>query len=215
MDKTIKLFFIITACAMQSMFGMQLDQDWTPLMIAANTGDNERCVELLQAGADVNARDKDGFSVLSLAVGSDRVTTSKLLLEAGVLVNAQDNEGRTALMNASEWSDGLRLCKILLEYGAEPEIRNKEGKRAIECVQDAIALDMGAAQLMWPGISDDDRQLALASMTDHSAIPVLLNSPGKISAVVLRGRNNSRLKRLKGDDSNVFVAILKRELNGK
>ena len=58
--------------------------DETPLHLAAENGHPECCRLLLEAGADVNARDKDGATVLVYAVSKNRTTeAAKILINAG------------------------------------------------------------------------------------------------------------------------------------
>ena len=51
---------------------------------------------LLQAGADVNAKDRDGNTALILAA-AENPTVVSVLLKAGADVNAKDRDGNTAL----------------------------------------------------------------------------------------------------------------------
>lgn len=184
----------------------------TPLMLAANQGDDELCKMLLAAHADIHMCDNNGISVLGWAVGSDKVSTCQMFLEAGAQVNKQDLEGRTALMNAVEWSDGMRVTKLLLKYGADPEIKNKAGKRARECADIAIESSLGAAVVMWPETTQEDRNLALESIREHNAIPILLNDPEEIQRKILKSKKNSRMKRLKRNADSIHEALFNREL---
>jgi ankyrin repeat protein len=69
---------------------------------------------LLAAGADVNARDKQGDTVLMLC--RDDVEQVELLLKAGADPNARNLEGETALSKA--YDDEVK--QILIKYGAVP-----------------------------------------------------------------------------------------------
>jgi ankyrin repeat protein len=69
---------------------------------------------LLAAGADVNARDKEGNTALMLCRG--HVEQVKLLLRAGADPNARNNKGETALSRT--YDDDVK--QILIEHGALP-----------------------------------------------------------------------------------------------
>ncbi|MGB9122562.1 MAG: ankyrin repeat domain-containing protein [Candidatus Angelobacter sp.] len=69
---------------------------------------------LLAAGADVNARDRQGDTVLMLC--RDDVEQVELLLKAGADPNARNLEGETALSKA--YDDEVK--QILIKYGAVP-----------------------------------------------------------------------------------------------
>lgn len=64
------------------------------------------------AGADVNAQDNYGQTVLMWAVWGGSDECLRHLIAAGADVNAQDNDGRTALMFAA-WDGKVKCAKIL------------------------------------------------------------------------------------------------------
>lgn len=69
---------------------------------------------LINRGADINARNQQGKTALSLAVGNADIT--KVLIEAGADVNIRDNEGNTAMM-LSNWA----VEQLLRKAGASEE----------------------------------------------------------------------------------------------
>jgi len=69
---------------------------------AAESGNIDEVRTLLDAGAELNATDDEGFTALMYASWIGHSEVAKLLIEAGVDVNAQAKEGGTALMIASE-----------------------------------------------------------------------------------------------------------------
>ena len=74
---------------------------------------------LIEAGADVNARDLGGMTPLMFA--SYKSTTSvvvTLLIEAGADVNAKTNGGKTALTYA-DYKDDTQVIRILKAAGAK------------------------------------------------------------------------------------------------
>lgn len=56
---------------------------------------------------------------------------AQVLLGAGAEVNGQCEHGRTALQMAAAWGH-LDVVQLLIEHGADPEIRDDEGLNAIE-----------------------------------------------------------------------------------
>ncbi len=87
---------------------------------------------LLDAGADVNARDRQGNTALASGffADDDARTAIRLLINAGADLNVQDNQGNTALMGYADWGE-LDFVKILLDAGADVNIRNDKGLTAL------------------------------------------------------------------------------------
>jgi uncharacterized protein len=73
---------------------------------------------LLAAGADVNAKDNGGGTVLMTASATGHLDVMQALLAKGADVNAKASDGRTALMMASE-TGRLDVVQALLDKGAD------------------------------------------------------------------------------------------------
>lgn len=82
--------------------------------------------ELLQAGADPNARDEDERTPLFSAVLGGSVGLVGLLLESGADVDARDGRGFTALHFAAE-EQLPEMTRLLLAKGANPNARDADG----------------------------------------------------------------------------------------
>jgi uncharacterized protein len=95
---------------------------------------------LIAAGADVNAQDKNGETVLMAAVelplleptGSRMVD---LLLRSGSRVELRDHDGHTALSLAALRSN-VAIAKTLMAHGADPNIRRCDGKSALDLARE-------------------------------------------------------------------------------
>jgi len=98
----------------------------TPAHNAAQRGHADALLALLRAGADANACDVDGASVLHLA--TDRRCVEALLRE-GADPNARRRDGRTPLHEACDRGDGW-AAEALLGAGAEPNARESARGRA-------------------------------------------------------------------------------------
>jgi hypothetical protein len=95
---------------------------------------------LIEHGADVNKGwETDHSTPLHAAVSSGAVEAVKILLAAGAAVNAQDSYGDTPLATLGivrrDFSDWKQMEWALLDNGADPTIKNKDGETAIECVK--------------------------------------------------------------------------------
>jgi uncharacterized protein len=104
-----------------------------PLFLAARANSLEAVMLLLQAGADVNAKDKKGQTAImfdSLWGYRPNLEIVRALLAAGADVNAVDQGGRTPLMFASQDAQ-VELVKLLVAAGAKVNIRNRAGQTAL------------------------------------------------------------------------------------
>jgi ankyrin repeat protein len=97
------------------------------LLKVARKGDSNAVRQLLDKGANIEARDQNGKTTLMLA---RNVRTMKLLLERGANVEATDNEGRTALIAVASWGNAQNV-EFLLEKGANIEARDDQGRTAL------------------------------------------------------------------------------------
>jgi len=108
--------------------GMSADvkeQGYTLLLEAARRGHSETALELIESGADVNARDPDGVTALMFSLIAGSTDVALKLIEKGAEVNSRDVDGRTALVEAltSENEIPPEIVESLLRRGADVNIR--------------------------------------------------------------------------------------------
>lgn len=96
----------------------QIDSDGrTLLMNAAKLGNDWQIKLLLNSGADVNFKDKDGWTALMYAVRyQENLETVKLLLTPKTDIKAKNNFGSSALLIATCYNNNPEILKTLLEY---------------------------------------------------------------------------------------------------
>jgi len=102
----------------------------TPLMEAVLYGSVDDMRQLLDRGADVNARSDGGSTALIWA--SYDLEKTRLLLDRGADVNTASDHGRTALMAAAGHAGAAPIVKLLLERGANPSATGSESSVLLE-----------------------------------------------------------------------------------
>ena len=94
------------------------------IFFESRRGNLARVKEFVEAGADVNAKNENGHTVLMFAASNDQTAIVKYLVEKGANVNAKNNYGWTALMSAVENGD-IDIAKYLVEKGADVNAKDK------------------------------------------------------------------------------------------
>lgn len=85
---------------------------------------------LLEYGADINAKNKKGWTALYTAAYRGEFDTLKLLLEYGADIEAKNEFGWTSLCFAA-YRDKFDTVKFLLEHGADIEAKANNGWSAL------------------------------------------------------------------------------------
>jgi hypothetical protein len=128
---------------------------WNAVMYAAQAGTTEALRLLLQARADASRRSNEGETALAAAVSSlyDPGEKIRLLCAAGVDVNGPDRRGVTPLMLAARHPAYPYLIATLMQLGADPAKRDKDGRTARDY--------LGSANNAHPNPSAYDTALSL------------------------------------------------------
>ncbi|KAJ3400776.1 hypothetical protein HDV05_000845, partial [Chytridiales sp. JEL 0842] len=100
----------------------------TNVWIAAGEGKLDVVEGYLKNGTDPNAHDEFGYTALHAAASYNHTSMIDLLVKYGGNPNIPDFEGDTPL----HVTETLEMAKHLVSLGADPKIRNKEGKLPIE-----------------------------------------------------------------------------------
>lgn len=82
---------------------------------------------LIKNGAHVNVRDNDSFTPLLFYAKYDKADIVSLLIHKGADVNVRDKDGKTALM----YTDNLAIAELLIKNGADVNARDNDGCTAL------------------------------------------------------------------------------------
>lgn len=103
----------------------------TPLHIAAEKGNVDAAMFLIENGANVNVADANGNTPLVFVINkTGNLKITERLLEKGASVNAQNRTGETALMYAA-WHGHSAIVQLLLENRADVTLKNRQGNTAL------------------------------------------------------------------------------------
>lgn len=103
----------------------------TPLFYATRQSNKKMMEFLLTKGANVNAKNKIGYTCLHIAACGRGKDFVKILLNHGADVNAKEDRGNTPLHETVEsaFTDDL---EALLSHGADVNAKNNDGKTPLE-----------------------------------------------------------------------------------
>jgi uncharacterized protein len=104
--------------------------DVEPLIAAALRGDAAAVERLLDAGAAVNARDRQGRNVVLAATQGGHTEAARVLIARGADVNAQDHIQDSAFLLAGA-RGRTKIVRLALAAGADLKSTNRYGGTAL------------------------------------------------------------------------------------
>ncbi len=113
---------------------------------------------LIDAGIDINAKDKEGRTVLfEITHTKDAVPYIKLLLDHGADPKIIANDGTTVLFEVTNKEDygpecSTEIVKMLINAGADVDVKNKKGQTYLE------AADEGCRKAIASALDSDDSE---------------------------------------------------------
>jgi len=94
--------------------------------IFARTGQVDQLKFVLDCGADISGKDKEGATPLHWAAEEGKVDVCELLLKGGAEIDEKDARGNTPLHNAALHGH-MNLCEFLLNSGANIDEKSTDG----------------------------------------------------------------------------------------
>lgn len=178
------------------------------LMIrAAATGNTHTVKDLINKGADVNAKEENGFTPLMLSSWHGHIDIVQHLIAKGAHVNAKTNEGLTALLSALEQGH-YDIAKILIASGADVNVKGMDDrtplmgesyrgnydivKLLLDSGADVNAKDKdGLTALMWAVSSGHTEVVSL--LIEKGADVNLKNKKGYSALSIAKKQGNSEI----------------------
>jgi ankyrin repeat protein len=117
----------------QALVNSYSPDGWTPLHLAAFFSQPKAVETLLERGADVHTRAKNGTNnqPLHAATAGRNVEVVRLLVARGADVNARQEGGWTALHSAAQSGD-VEMARLLIAAGAEVGARASNNQNALD-----------------------------------------------------------------------------------
>ena len=164
----------------------------TPLHIAAVANAPRLIAALVEAGADIEARDRDGLTALHAASFTNSLAAIAALLEAGAELEARNYDGKTPLQVANQ-GDSAEAMVALLEAGADFDVRDVLGRTPLHLAalgaghtsaNDPLGLMAGLVALLHAGA--DPNALDMFGDTPLHAAATAIN-PAVVEALAHAG----------------------------
>ncbi len=97
---------------------------------SAAAGDTGKVLQLLEAGAHINATDEQGRTAVLAATYNNQIETVEALIEKGADVDIRDLNLENVLLNAGARGN-LEIVRLAIKAGADTTITNRYGGIAI------------------------------------------------------------------------------------
>jgi len=181
-----------------------------PIHYAAKFGNEEICRLLINAGAEVDIRDQNGLSTLSIALGEAKGikhSTIRLLLENGADVNQKLEGGYSPLHLAVKYRDP-DLVQMFNDFGADPDqLDGMEKPPMAYCNVDPINAEI--LLILFENGADFQTLNESGRTLLHCAI---VYNHRKLLEAVLAEDAKSIINSLYGNSSALHLAISKRNI---
>ncbi len=113
-----------------------------------SSGDTKLLQRQIESGANINAKNEEGFSLLHCAIRNGQISMVDFLLSSGANVNQVTHFKKNTPLHFSVFQDDSSITEKLLLAGAEPNVRNKKGEsplcRAVGVNSPAVSLLLAA-----------------------------------------------------------------------
>lgn len=112
------------------------------LIKGARGNDSEKVRIALNLGADINATDEIGLTALHWAVKEDHIDMVKYLISHGANVNITSPHSLETPLHTAAFNNKLSSADVLMENGADPSSKNKEGQTPLHISARVDALSL-------------------------------------------------------------------------
>ncbi len=187
------------------------------LILAINSKDQEKALQLIAESKHVSARDSDGSTPLIAALLTQQPVIAQALIKAGVDIKEANEVGATALM-AAVYGGQIDIFNQLIEMGAKFDKVDQDGWSALhfaaELEKDDLALrllEMGANPNS-PNVAGWTPFLAAVSAKKFEVVKAMMNKSAKVDMTNNLGTSPLMLASI-NDDTKMLKFLLEKEAN--
>jgi hypothetical protein len=117
----------------------------TPLWMQATWGDQRILEIVLRASIDLELGDREGITPLNYFIQNRDRKRVACLLKLGADATARDPRGGGTPLHPAAWSGNPEIIRLLVQHGAEPDVRDNEGRTALDVAGSCRQTDNYAA----------------------------------------------------------------------
>ena len=121
------VLLLFASLALENAFAQQPEKSIDQAVV---DGDLARVKTLISEGADINSKNRMGWTLLHTAIRNSRTEIVTLLIEKGADVKAKDNRGRTTLHFAVE-SGQKDIVELIIAKGVEINVMDGRADNAL------------------------------------------------------------------------------------
>ena len=182
---------------------MTQDKKDAALIKATEVGNYNNVQRLLDDGANIEAKNEYGNTVLISAISNSRFDIAELLIKRGANVNVAGTHGYTALIHAAA-RNRIDIVKLLMNNGANIDIATNDGYTALILAASNGHIDI--AQFL----INNGANIDIATNDGYTAL-IKAASNGHIDIVQLLINNGANIDIAENDG---YTALIKAPSNG-
>jgi ankyrin repeat protein len=199
----MKKHFRITALILLSLASSAcvtvryLGSNTNPLAEAIESNNTQEASRLLAAGADVNARNDYGVTLLQYASAYKQKDLVEFLIAKGADINAKDNRGLTPLLwtFTTSQNDRAQIAELLIAKGADINAKTNEGVTPLygavhdDRIKVAELLINRGAEIDAKTTNGDTPLILVASYGNRDFAKLLIDHGANVNAKDNKGRS--------------------------